>query len=180
MTTNQFITEINECFPSVEKIIEKYRAVDPNFDLVKADAYLRNNFLEFNQTISLEADLVDQLIYNTNISAIGIGGISFSMDIYSVDGKGKEFATYNDFYSFCYDEITTQVKSYDSSYNDTGIVASSFDQFLCFLIEYDKYYKWLVFDVDYSRPERISNLMSLVKDGFSEKWLDILMPEINV
>jgi len=177
MSITEFIQEMNKIRPSVNMIMTKYQLVDREFDLTKARVYLDKNTLT-ERALAKEKydDVVDELIYETNISSISVGGLNFYSEIHFVDNMYKEFASYNDFYRISFSTLNKTVISYDQENGASEKISGTFDEFLLFLIEYERYHKNLVFSVPYSPSESYHILKGLVERGFSSEWIDILIP----
>lgn len=176
MTIKQFISEVNSVFPTSDQIIHKYKKVIPDFNETKAEVYRQNNLLKISNENSEDIPIIDQLIYHTNVSTIGIGSINFPREILLLDDSLCEFASYNDFFKFCYRIIDKTVISFNESYDNQEIVAANPEQFLSFLLEYDKYWKALIFGTNYSKEESREVLHGLIQSGFSIRWVDELVP----
>ncbi|HEY8402015.1 MAG TPA: hypothetical protein VIK89_12175 [Cytophagaceae bacterium] len=176
MTVKKFVFEINYFFPTSDQIVYKYGKVIQGFDLAKAEVYRQNNLLKLNIDQFEEVALIDQLILCTNISSISIGSINFSSEVTKVNGTFKEFAYYNDFYHFCYDIFSMEIVSFDNYFDNKEVVATSPEQFLKFLVEYNKHYRGMIFEMSYSKLQSLEILNKLIEEGFSKRWINELMP----
>jgi hypothetical protein len=176
MTVKQFVLEINYFFPTSDQIVDKYGKVIQGFDLAKAEVYKQNNLLKLSIDQFDVAALIDQLILCTNICSISIGSINFSSEITNVNGTFREFAYYNDFYHFCYDIFSMEIVSFDNYFDKKEVVATSPEQFLKFLVEYNKYHRGMTFKISYSKLQSREILNKLIEEGFSKRWINELMP----
>jgi hypothetical protein len=175
MTIQNFIDEINSCFPTSDQIIAKYGEVIKGYNSEMAEEYREGNLLQFEDNVQ-GGDLADELIYNTNIGSVGIGAINFSSEVNVVEERYKELASYNDCYFLCYDITDDSVVIFDQYYEDKEQLAASMEQLFQFLVEYQKYHRNSIFGVDYSKERSRQTIESLIDQGLSKKWVDILMP----
>lgn len=175
MSITEFVKEINALSPSVEKIVERFRKYDTSFSYDQALVYKKDNTLRLTDTIVFD-DQIDCLIYGTNISSIGIGGINFRSKIKTIDNGLKQFASYNDFYRFCYSTNELTIISMADDLEGEELVSASFDQYLMLLCEYEKFYRKEVFDVEFSVDTSFSILSELIEKGVSKKWVTELIP----
>lgn len=175
MSIAEFIKEINALSPSVEKIVERFRKYDTSFSYDQALVYKEDNTLKVTNTEIFD-DQIDYLIYGTNISLVGIGGINFRSKIKILDNGLKQFASYNDFYRFCYSTNELTIISLADDLEGEELISTSFDQYLILLCEYKKFYRKEVFDVDFSVNTSFSILSELIEKGVSKQWVTELIP----
>ena len=176
MTVEEFVQQINMLTPSVERIIEQFKKKNTDFSFDEALSYREANMLRLTE-IRTFGNQVEQLIYGTNIGSTGIGGINFRSNLKDVDEKLKRFASYNDFYRFCYSSYDSSIVVLTDDFEGEELMCKSFDHFLQFLVEYEKFNRKLVYDMDFLLQESLNKLQDLIGKGLSKRWVAELIPE---
>lgn len=170
MSIKEWVTQINKQAPSVEQVVAKYNKVNLSIDEHKAKEHLRRLEIVYTNSFSNKVfeNKLEELIQNTNISQIGIGVLSFYSKIEScaLDFTYFEFASYNDFYKICFNEHIVMYSDEALLFED---VAINSDVFLAFLVEYNKYYMFLSYGVQYDEAATRKQLSLLISQGMSNK-----------
>lgn len=174
MNLNTFIYQINSSLPDIDAIINAFKVRDEKFDILQAQKYLSVNTIRLNHSISPYQNEIENLIINTNVSQIGIGAINFRSKLKRIDDHNQHFASYNDFYKICYSIKNEEILSVSGN-GDVLTISNSINQFLDFLIFYNKWDKNLVFKMKNSEAEINNNFRVLKNDGFSIFWLNELV-----
>ena len=175
MTIEHFINELNSSLPSIDQIIATFSKLNPGFDRNMAQHYLELNKAKFNQEIIKYETKIQELIYNTNIGSIGIGAINFRNTIKDLKNSLLCFASVNDQELVCLDIKGNQIVSVVEEFNSNEQIAKSVDQFLTFLVTYNRYEKRFIFGTDFSLEELNIRLGNLANEGFSREWIDDLI-----
>ncbi|WP_126974514.1 hypothetical protein [Gynurincola endophyticus] len=175
-----FIEEFNLSLPTISQLEGKFRSVKVDYSTEKLKKYQENMVLKMTGEYDNTESVLDNLIYATNISSIGIGQINFSTTIFEMEGNYREFATYNDFYNFCYKEAEEGIYIFDQSYEQSEQLCHCFEDFLTFLIHYNRCDRSKMFGVKYSSSDSLKVLNNLVNKGFSLNWIKEFIPSFSL
>src|SRR3954468_23842451 len=125
MNAKELVDTLNASFPTIKQIVTKFHGNDRTFDETKAIEYRNRNLIRFNDQIVPYSNQIEHLIYNTNISMVGIGAINFTPEIKIIDSAYHRFASYNDFYLLCYNPAQENIISYAEEFSEYDVVSTS-------------------------------------------------------
>lgn len=166
MTAEEFVRLLDDDFPDMELLRRKY----PKRDLY---AYMEDYRIRFHQDRHPCTNELENLIYNTNISMVGIGSMDFYYEM-KVFGSGfPRFASWNDHFRFHYsDEGKILYRSIEEDEYETAAV--SLDQFFAFLLIYNRFDRHVIFGSIFPEEDK-GRLDELVRNGFSRWWIRMLL-----
>src|SRR5688500_1270314 len=101
MNVEELINKLNDSFPTLSQIKERFQRSNAAFDDSKSIEFRKKNLIRFNEQLVPYQNQIEHLIYNTNVSSMGIGAISFFSEFKIVDETYYAFGSYNDAYKFC-------------------------------------------------------------------------------
>ncbi len=175
MTLHDFVKELNQSFPSSEQIIARYKGLAPTFSKKDAITYRDQNLIQLIKPLKeTPEDLAIQLVQYTNINVIGIGGIDFHLVSEKDNSDLVEFASYNSFANFYLNRANGKIVT-GADTDELTVFCNSGEDFLKFLLEYNKFYSHLVFGVSYEQEKSIAALRELINHGLSKRWTSELL-----
>ncbi|MBC9914076.1 hypothetical protein [Chitinophaga varians] len=142
--------------------------------LEEAEEYREDSLLRYSEENANTRNVLEDLIYNTNVSSIGIGAINFDSDIEFIEEDLGCFAFYNDYYNFCIRSCDNMIVCITKDVSDLHVVCNTANQFLSFLYLYNCYDRFITRKI--ISGENLSiEFEKLVKEGFSKRWIDELI-----
>lgn len=174
MTVEDLIQELNLTFPNSNQIIQRHQRSNKSFDKDKAIEYRNRNLIQFNYLLVPFNNQIEHLVYNTNVSSIGIGVINFFSKMKTLDESLKAFGSLNDFYKIC---LTPQseIVSFAEESSEIELWSTSIDQFLDFLYIYERFDKCFIYGGDLPKDEFNLKLKVLISKGLSPSLVDELI-----
>lgn len=175
MKIEEFAAKLNSNLPTINQIIVKYSRSDKTFDKQKAKEYRNRNEIMVLDKSALFNNEIENLIYNTNISSIGIGSINFRANIKAINDGLHCFASTNDQLLICLDTINKKIVNFTEEFSGQEIVSQSIDQFLTFLYLYAQYNTYFIFNGNGPKEVLDQQLYDLINNGFSKFWAEDLI-----